>query len=246
MVIKMIRAENIWKSYGERKVLQGVFFEAEKGKISCIIGPNGSGKTTLLRILNLLETPDKGEVFFDQISLTRLNNEEKRFYIKKMAMVFQQPVLYNSSVFDNVSIGLRIRGFSKDGIIEQVNHILEKLGLYEYHDMHAYKLSGGEAQRVCLARALILKPEILLLDEPTSNLDPSNTQIIENVIKEYCRQEKPIVILTTHNMFEAKKLADKVALLYNGQIVEEDDVKSFFEHPRNEITAKFVNGEIIF
>ncbi len=246
MVIKMIRVENLWKSYGEKKVLQGIFFEAEKGKISCIIGPNGSGKTTLLKILNLLETPDKGEVYYNNICLTELNDNGKRFYIKKMAMVFQQPVLYNSNVFDNVAIGLRIRGLRKNEVTDQVNDILKTLGLYEYRDKHAYTLSGGEAQRVCLARALVLKPEILLLDEPTSNLDPSNTQIIENVIKEYCREEGPIVILTTHNMFEAKKLAEKVSLLYNGKIIEEGDVKNFFERPKSDITLKFVNGEIIF
>lgn len=246
MVIKMLKVEEVWKSFGERKVLQGVSFEAEKGKIFCIIGPNGSGKTTLLRILDLLEVPDRGKIFFDGTCLMELNDNEKRFYIKKMALVFQQPVLYNSNVFDNVAIGLQIRGFRKNEIIEQVDSILRILGLFEYKNIHAYTLSGGEAQRVCLARALVLKPEILLLDEPTSNLDPLNTQIIGNVIKDYCRQEKPTIILTTHNMFEAKKLADNVALLYNGHIIEEGDVRNFFENPKNDITAKFVKGEIIF
>lgn len=237
--------ENVWKSFGERIVLKGVSLSAEYGRIFCLIGPNGSGKTTLLKIADMLEAPDDGRIFFDGVDLLKLDYASRLKYVRRMAMVFQHPIVYNMSVYDNVSIGLRLRGLGKSEVEERVDRVLETVNLYEYRKRHAYTLSGGEAQRLCLARAIVLEPEVLLLDEPTANLDPANTVIVERAVKEYCSRKNAAVIFTTHNMFEAKRLADRVGLLVDGQIVEEGDVQEFFKRPKSELASKFIRGELV-
>lgn len=236
----------MWKSFGEKRVLRGVTLDALEGQLFCLIGPNGSGKTTLLKIADMLEVPDSGKIYFDEVDLLGLDHSSRLEYVRRMAMVFQHPILYNMSVYNNVSIGLRIRGFSRSEIEYRVKKVLNEVNLYEYRDKHAYTLSGGEAQRLCLARALVLEPRILLLDEPTANLDPANKYAIEKIVREYCRRNKAIIIFTTHDMLEAKRLADRVGLLLDGKIVKEDNVQEFFIHSKNELIANFLGGEIVF
>ena len=241
----MIEVRNVWKSFQKKNVLQGISFKAFEGQIFCIIGPNGSGKTTTLKIIDLLEEPDKGEVFFNNVDILKLNESERIAYRKKMAIVFQQPTLYNMKVFDNVALGLKIRSSGKIQRRQKVEGSLEAVNLLDFADKHAYTLSGGEAQRLCLAMALALQPEVLLLDEPTANLDPANIIVVENIIREYAKK-RGIVIFTTHNMHEAKRLAGKVALLIDGSIIEEAEVNDFFNNPKDNRAARFVRGEIVF
>lgn len=241
----MLKVSNIQKSFGEKKVLNGISFEAKKGEAFYLIGPNGSGKTTILRMIDLLDEPDRGEIFFNSVNICKLKAEEKAIWRKKMAMVFQQPILYNTSVYENIAIGLKIRGGKKDSIKTKAFEALRLVNLFDYKSRHANTLSGGEAQRLCLARALALEPEVLLLDEPTANLDPANTLIIENIVRDYVKNKKSIGIFTTHNMFEAKRLADRVALLINGAIVEENGAEEFFSNPRDVRTASFIRGELV-
>jgi tungstate transport system ATP-binding protein len=236
--------EDVWKSFGEKKVIKGVTLEALEGQLYCLIGPNGSGKTTLLKIADMLEVPDSGKIYFDGVELLGLDHAKRIQYIRRMAMVFQHPILYNASVYDNISIGLRIRGLSRSEIEDRVKRVLNEVNLYDYRNKHAYTLSGGEAQRLCLARALALEPKVLFLDEPTANLDPANKYAIERMVKDYCIKNKAIVIFTTHDMLEAKRLADKVGLLLDGKIVEEGSVQDFFTRTKNELVANFLGGEL--
>ncbi|MGQ9781459.1 MAG: ABC transporter ATP-binding protein [Nitrososphaeria archaeon] len=240
----MIEVRNVWKSFGDRSVLQGVSFKAEEGRVFCIVGPNGSGKTTMLRIIDMLDQADKGEVLFHDVNILSLKENEKAPYRRRMAVVFQQPTLYNMKVYENIALGLKIRGFNKALIEQKVQDSLNAVGLLEYVGKHAYTLSGGEAQRLCLAMALALEPEILLLDEPTANLDPANIFVVEKMVRDYAKKGGT-VIYTTHNMFEAKRLADRVALLMDGSIIEEADSEDFFNNPKDERAAKFVGGEIV-
>ncbi len=240
----MISVHDLWKSYGDKSVLQGISFEADNGEIYCIIGPNGSGKTTALKIIDLLEEPDRGEVLFNNVNILHLKNRERIAYRKRMAMVFQQPTIYNMKVRDNIALGLKIRKMDKTSIKEEVDEALRAVNLVEYRDKHAYTLSGGEGQRLCLAMALALRPELLLLDEPTANLDPTNMIIVEKIIREYA-EKGGTVVFTTHNMFEAKRLANTIALLVDGAIIEEDTVEDFFNNPKDNRTAQFVKGEIV-
>ncbi len=198
-----------------------------------------------MRIIDLLDEPDKGEILINGVRASHLKEDGKVELRRNMAMVFQQPVLYDMDVYGNVSLGLKIRGVEERKRNERVEEALKAVNLYDHRRDRAINLSGGEAQRLCLAKALALQPEALLLDEPTANLDPMNTVIVENVVREFVTKEIGIVIFTTHNMFEARRLAGRIMLLIDGKVIEEDDADKFFSNPDDERAAEFVRGGIV-
>ncbi|MEE8167481.1 MAG: ABC transporter ATP-binding protein [Candidatus Hydrothermarchaeales archaeon] len=237
----MLRVENLCKSYDGKEVLKGIDFEVEKGEIFTIIGPSGSGKTTLLRLLDLLDQPTKGRIFFDGVDITGRHNLELR---RRMAMVFQGAPIFNMSVYDNVAYGLRLRKERKEEIDGKVENALELVGLMGYEDRNAKTLSGGEAQRVAFAMATVFQPELLLLDEPTANLDPINEALVEEIIRRI-KNLGITVVLATHKQAEAMGLADHVAVLNEGMIEQFGEPKDIFHRPRTLFVARFVGARNI-
>ena len=233
---------NLSKSYAGRQVLNIDHLEIHPGEILAVIGPSGAGKSTLLRMLNFLESPDSGKVYFQgqPVNYHKIPLEVRRM----VTTVFQNPALLSGNVGSNLQFGLRLRGL-KDGHRE-VDEMLERLGLTSLRRSPAHTLSGGEAQRVALARALILKPSVLLLDEPTANLDPYNVEMIESVIRGINQTHQTTIVLVTHNIFQARRLADRVALLLNGEIVETADTQTFYENPCDSRTRGFIRGEMVW
>ncbi|WP_457753072.1 ABC transporter ATP-binding protein [Thermococcus sp.] len=237
----IVRVENLVKSYGDHRALNGVSLEVKKGEIFCVMGHSGAGKTTLLRVLALLEMPDSGDYVFDGKPVNWSRPGELR---KNITMVFQTPVMFNTTVFKNIAYGLRLRGYPKAEIERKVHDVLSLVRLEGYENRKAKTLSGGEKQRVAIARAIVLEPKLLLMDEPTANLDPTNSAIIEDIVKEITKENGTTIVFSTHNMFQAKRLADRVAHMYAGRIVEVGKTKEVFERPKSELTKRFINGEL--
>jgi tungstate transport system ATP-binding protein len=232
-----LRLENIEKSYSAVKALVDINLEVAGGKIIAVLGINGAGKTTLLRLLAGLERPDKGSMLFNS---RRTNEKELR---QIASLVFQRTAMFSRSVYDNLAYGLKIRG-KKDGEIrEEIARALQAVGLRNFEKRKAKKTSGGEQQRIALARAFLLNPKILLLDEPTANLDTNSATIIEKAITAKTKEDG-IVILSTHNLSQAKRLADEVVHIYKGKIVEVGSSQDFFDNPSDELSRRFVDGEL--
>ena len=211
----LLMVQGLGKDYGGSEVLKDVSLSVDRGEVLGLVGPTGAGKTTLLRLINLLERPTSGSITFGGLKLTECSEAEKVAIRRRMAMVFQKPVMFSYSVYYNVSYGLKIRGIKDKGEVEAV---LKEVGLGSYAHREATTLSGGEAQRVALARAIITKPELLLLDEPTANLDPKMAEIIGDLI---LRQAEggAAVILATHDMGLCLRLSDRVVVLVNGRLL---------------------------
>lgn len=237
-----VALRSVRKRYSEKEILKGVSIDIQRGELISIVGPSGSGKTTLLRLIDGLDFPDSGEIFIDGIKLTMENAPKLR---KKVGMVFQNPVLFDASVYDNVAFSLKFRGLPDDLIRQRVEAALNLVMLNDLAKRSALTLSGGEAQRVALARALVYDPELILLDEPTANLDPANVLIIEGALREANLQEKTVV-LVTHNIFQAKRLANRVALLLEGEMVEVQETESFFNRPLDPRTRRFIDGDLVY
>jgi len=231
-----LKVRNISKSFGPIRALKDVNFEAEDTGITSVVGVSGAGKTTLLRLIAGLETPSSGEILLDG----RLEKEVN--LRKRTTMVFQKTVMFGSTAYDNLAYGLRIRHLSEEEIRRRVEDVLKVVRMDGYERRIARKLSGGEQQRISLARALILRPEILLLDEPTANLDLGNAGIIESVLRETASQKQ--IVLATHNLAQAKRLAAKVVHLAEGFVAEEGPPEVLFQHPRDERTRRLINGEV--
>lgn len=210
-----VELKNVTKVFDELTVLDNINLKIANGDVLALLGPNGSGKTTLLKILAFLEKPSKGEVYFFNEKITGKKMEQMR---KESTMVFQKTALFNTTVYNNVAYGLKIRKMPKRKIEEEVNKALRKVMLEGFEKRHAKELSGGEQQRVALARALALNTKLLLLDEPTANLDPRNASIVEEVIMMVNRELKTTIVIATHNMFQAKQLPNHVALVIDGKI----------------------------
>lgn len=239
----VFKLRNIRKTYGQRWVLnleEGLDIFA--GEILAVVGPSGAGKSTLLRMLNFLEYPDSGNISFEGHAMTA--SDSPLALRRKVTTVFQRPALLSTSVMQNIQYGLQLRG-QADGK-QAIRPLLNRLGLADLANAQARTLSGGEAQRVALARALVLNPDVLLMDEPTANLDPYNALLIEEVIREINREQHTTIVLVTHNIFQAKRLAHRVGLILNGSFVEIDNNPAFFESPTDPRTRAFVNGEMVY
>lgn len=211
----LIEIKGLYKSFGRSEILNNINLDIEKGEVLALIGPTGSGKTTLLRLIDTLDQPTRGSIFFRGDDLCRLSSKEKFLVRRRMAMVFQKPVMFSRSVYENVAYGLKVRG--KGNSRDDVLHTLEEVGLSGYESRSATTLSGGEMQRIALARAMAIKPEVLLLDEPTANLDPRSASAIDDLIGRLAKGGTT-VIMASHNMTECRRLADKVIVLVKGRI----------------------------
>lgn len=240
----MLTVDNVSKQFGPREVLRVERLSLAAGRIHGVMGPSGAGKSTLLRLLNLLERPTAGRILYRgrDVHAYRPRLELQR----RMAMVFQKPVLFDGTVYENVAYGLRVRGVRGLEAAGKVDDALRRVGLEPLRRARALTLSGGEAQRVAMARALVLEPDVLLLDEPTSNLDPNNVALLEGLIRGASGGNGTAVVLVTHNVFQAQRLADQVVFLYEGQVVEEGLAAQVFEAPGDERTRAFIRGEMVY
>jgi len=242
MTMPLIEVAGLTHTYSEREVLQDLDLRIGKGEVFALIGPTGAGKTTLLRIMDLLEVPGAGEIYFDGKCVPRSGRRRLEMR-RRMSFVQQKPQVFNLSVYDNIACGLRWRGEQKAKIADKVDHVVELVGLEGYQDRNARTLSGGEAQRVALARSLVLEPEVLLLDEPTANLDPVSTDKIGQLISYVARQRNTTMIMATHAMSQGQQLADRIGVLLNGRLVQTGNATDVFHSPQNEEVARFVGME---
>jgi len=240
----MLEMKAVKKIY-DREVLKVEHLVLTKGYVYGIIGPSGSGKSTLLRIINLLTRPSSGELLFKGRPAP-LNGGERLALQRKMAHVFQKPLLFKDSVWNNVAYGLKARSFPRAIIKERVDALLEQVGMKALAFRRADTLSGGEAQRVALARAVAFEPELLLLDEPTANLDPGNIELIEEIITNLARAKEITVIMVTHNIFQARRIADQVIFINQGKVVEMGPTEKIFNEPLEDSTHRFVEGRMVY
>ena len=240
----IIEAHGIRKSYGSLLALHDVDLTVGEGEILALIGPSGSGKSTLLRVLDLIEPADEGRlsVFGIEVASERGSWLDLR---RRMGMLFQRPIVFNASVYDNVAMGLRYRRASGEEIDRRVKEALEAVGLSRYIKSRATDLSGGEQQRVALSRVLVTDPEILFLDEPTANLDPTSTATIEEIVMRLNREASMTVLISTHDLAQGQRLAHRVGVMIEGTIAQTGASSDVFRAPKDRRIARFVGVQNI-
>ncbi|GBF09903.1 phosphate import ATP-binding protein PstB [Aeropyrum pernix] len=242
---------NVWIE--DKHILKGISFKAQPGTVTAIMGPSGSGKSTLIRVINRLidlipGARVEGEVWINNMNVLK----EDPYNIRKYTgMVFQEPNPFpHMTIYENVAIGPKLHGLAKnkkelDEIVEwalKMAHLWDEVK--DRLDDYPHQLSGGQRQRLSLARALALKPRVLLLDEPTANIDPVSTVKIEQSIVEYAKEEMATVIIVTHTPQQAARISDQILFLYEGRVIEYGPTKELVLRPRHELTKKFLGGEV--
>jgi phosphate transport system ATP-binding protein len=247
--IRRMEVDDLSVSYAQRDAVKSVSLPIRQGEVLAMIGPSGCGKTTLLRSLNRLTeltstAKVSGRILLDDVDITQI---EPTLLRRRVTMVFQQPNPFPMSVFDNIAYVLREQGSRrarKKTLEPKVHSALERAGLFEEVkdnlDHPALRLSGGQQQRLCIARALAAEPEVLLLDEPCSALDPQSTQVIEDLIVSL--RDDVAVVIVTHNLQQAYRIADHVAFMYLGDLVEYSSATALFGSPREKRTQEYVSG----
>ncbi|NLA71341.1 MAG: methionine ABC transporter ATP-binding protein [Clostridiaceae bacterium] len=245
--MSILSVKNLSKSFaldGETiKAVDDVTFSVNQGEIFGLIGLSGAGKSTLVRCLNLLTKPDEGEVWFEGLNLVNQAEEMLREKRREMGIIFQHFNLFmRKTVRENVAYPLRIAGKQKFEIDARVDELLDYIGLSAHARSYPAELSGGQKQRVAIARALALNPRLLLSDEATSALDPVNTELVVTMLKRVVEDLGIAVVLITHQMEVAKVLCDRVAVMEQGRIVEENTVEALFLQPREAASRKLVRG----
>jgi tungstate transport system ATP-binding protein len=236
------RLQNVVKSYGDSTVLEIAELEVPLGDVLCLLGPTGAGKSTLLRLLAGLERTTCGGIRFHDADFN--GNNLLPAVRRRITMVHQRPHLLTGTAQFNVEYGLRIRGASDR--LERVTAMLKRLGIERLARQSAQTLSGGQVQLVALARALVIEPEVLLLDEPTANLDPARVALVEDVVREMRQRDTMTIVWATHNLFQARRVAGRVGLLWNGQLVEVGSTGQLFQSPSDPRTRDFVEGRAVY
>lgn len=239
----MIKFVNVHKSFGDNQVLRGIDLTVGRGETVVIIGQSGSGKSVLIKHLVGLLKPDKGDIFIDNLVITRMEEEEILEHRRKFGMLFQGGALFDSlTVAENVAFGLkRFTDLSGKAIEEQVRKSLEMVGLKNIDGLMPHELSGGMKKRVALARAIAYQPEIILYDEPSTGIDPIRADAINDLINIMKKELSATSLVITHDMISAYKVADRIAMLYQGKIVETgspEEIKS----TDNQIVQQFIHG----
>jgi tungstate transport system ATP-binding protein len=229
-----LRFERVSFAAGGRTIIADVTFEIAAGERTIILGPNGAGKSVLMRLAHGLLAPTEGRVVWHAVDHGRA---------RRQAMVFQRPVMLRRSSLDNIAYGLAVAGVKGSERRGRAFAALERVGLARMADRPARVLSGGEQQRLALARTWALAPEVLFLDEPTANLDPTATREVEAVIAGIHGTGTKI-IMTTHNLGQARRLGDEILFLYQGRLVERTTADEFFRAPRSREAQAFIEGEL--
>jgi tungstate transport system ATP-binding protein len=230
-----LRLDDVVFEAGGRRIIDGVSMEIDAGSRTMLLGPNGAGKSVLLRLCHGLLAPTGGSIVW--------NSTELRGGPRRQAMVFQRPVLLRRSVLGNVMYALKLSGVSVRQGRARAREALRKVGLAALGDHAARVLSGGEQQRLALARAWALRPEILFLDEPTASLDPGATHEIERIIQDL-HEAGTKIVMVTHNLGQARRLGDEILFLHQGRLIERAPADQFLKHPASPEAARFLEGEL--
>lgn len=245
----MIELKNVSKSFKTSNktihALSDVDLKIDEGKIFGIIGESGAGKSTLIRCVNLLEKPNKGEVWVNGVDLTKLNDSQLTLERRKIGMIFQHFNLLSSrTVYQNVAFPLELIGLSKSEINQKVKDLLDLVGIAEKANDYPKNLSGGQKQRVAIARALASEPSVLLCDEATSALDPATTKSILRLLKEINQRLKITILLITHEMEVINTICDEVAVISDGKLLEHGSVEAIFTNPKENLTKQFIKSSL--
>jgi len=245
----MIKLSNITKVFkqGSRNItaLSDVSLHVPAGQIYGVIGSSGAGKSTLIRCVNLLERPTQGTVLVDGQDLTAFSEKELIHARRQIGMIFQHFNLLSSrTVFGNVALPLELDNLSSGDIKQRVSELLKLVGLEDKQDAYPANLSGGQKQRVAIARALASNPKVLLCDEATSALDPATTRSILELLKDINRRLGLTILLITHEMDVVKRICDQVAVISNGQLIEQDKVSEMFSHPKTPLAQQFIQSTL--
>ncbi|MGD0534278.1 MAG: ABC transporter ATP-binding protein [Methanoregula sp.] len=238
MSTSAIETHTLSKNYDGRDVIRDVSFSIRSGEIFGIIGPSGSGKSTLLRLLDLIEQPTGGRLTI--FGTDALVPDAKFPLRRRMALLSQKPVIFSRSVSDNIALGMEYRRKTKPEISKAVTETLDAVGLAGYGKRSARTLSGGEGQRMALARAVVTEPEILFLDEPTTNLDPVSAERIEEIIIRLNREKGITVVICTHDMIQGQRLAHRIGVIMDGALPQVGTTKEIFHQPTTTNIARFV------
>ena len=243
---KIIEVKNLYKLYklGDSAVraLNGVSLEIYEGEFCAIVGTSGSGKSTMLNMLAGLEKPTKGEVIIDGQHIENLKEDQLvRFRREKVGFIFQSfHLLGTMNAVENVALPLSFRGVPKDVRLKKADKMLDLVNLGKHKKHMPNQMSGGQQQRLCIARALAVEPEVLLMDEPTSALDPISTSHIEDLALEL--KDRYTIVIVTHNMQQAARISDKTAFFLLGEIIEYNDTTELFSRPQNKKTEEYITG----
>ena len=245
-MVALIEARNVTKKYkvGSEIItaLDDVTLSIEQGEFLAILGTSGCGKSTLLNMLSGLERPTKGDVIVNGVRINKVNEKNmSKFRSKEMGFIFQQYNLIGSlTALENVMLPLTIQGASKKERVARSKAILERLGLGARLNNKPSQMSGGQQQRLCIARSLAASPKVLLMDEPTSALDPISTGKIEELMEEL--KKDLTIVIVTHNMQQATRIADKTAFFLLGELVEYGNTDDIFTSPKDERTERYITG----
>ncbi|MDB1123210.1 methionine ABC transporter ATP-binding protein MetN [Vibrio algarum] len=245
----MIEISNVNKVFyqGEKEIhaLVDINLSISQGSIFGVIGSSGAGKSTLIRCVNMLEAPTQGSVVVDGVDLTLLSKSELSEARRNIGMIFQHFNLLSSrTVFNNIALPLELAGINKETINTKVSELLSLVGLADKRDTYPANLSGGQKQRVAIARALASDPKVLLCDEATSALDPATTQSILELLREINRKLNITILLITHEMDVVKGICHQVAIIGDGELVEQGTVGEIFAHPKTELAHSFIRSTL--